>query len=73
MIWFIWIEAEPVGVWLINYATGWMDATSPVRIHLINSAQHMRLFMMGLVLLLVMRFNPGGILPEVTKLVSNKG
>ena len=73
LIWFVWIEAEPVGVWLINYATGWMDATSPVRIHLINSAQHMRLFMMGLVLLLVMRFNPGGILPEVTKLGSNKG
>ena len=73
LIWFIWIEAEPVGVWLINYATGWMDATSPVRIHLINSAQHMRLFMMGLVLLLVMRFNPGGILPEVTKLGINKG
>ena len=73
LIWFIWIEAEPVGIWLINYATGWMDTTSPVRIHLINSAQHMRLFMMGLVLLLVMRFNPGGILPEVTKLRSNKG
>ena len=73
LIWFIWIEAEPVGIWLINYATGWMDTTSPVRIHLINSAQHMRLFMMGLVLLLVMRFNPGGILPEVTKLGSNKG
>ena len=69
LVWFIWIEAEPVGVWLIDNATGWMDDTSPVRLHLMNSAQHMRLFMMGMVLLLVMRFNPGGILPEVT---SNK-
>ncbi len=67
LIWFIWIEAEPVGVWLINFATGWMDDISPLRLHLLDSAQHMRLFMMGLVLLLVMRFNPGGILPEVTK------
>ncbi|MFP6745119.1 MAG: branched-chain amino acid ABC transporter permease [Alphaproteobacteria bacterium] len=67
VIWFVWIEAEPVGVWLVDYATGWMDDSSPVRLHLMGSAQHMRLFMMGLVLLLVMRFNPGGILPEVTK------
>ena len=67
LIWFIWIEAEPVGVWLIDFATSWMDDTSPLRLHLMDSAQHMRLFMMGLVLLLVMRFNPGGILPEVTK------
>ena len=72
LIWFIWIEAEPVGVWLIDSATGWMDETSPLRLHLMESAQHMRLFMMGLVLLLVMRFNPGGILPEVTKLGANK-
>jgi branched-chain amino acid transport system permease protein len=72
LIWFIWIEAEPVGVWLIDFTTGWMDGTNPVRVHLMNSAQHMRLFMMGLVLLLVMRFNPGGILPEVTKLGINK-
>ncbi len=72
LIWFIWIEAEPVGVWLIDFATGWMDDTSPVRLHLMNSAQHMRLFMMGLFLLLVMRFNPGGILPEVTKVGQNK-
>jgi len=67
LIWFIWIEAEPVGLWLMDHGTSWMGQDSPIRIHLINSAQHMRLFMMGLVLLLVMRFNPGGILPEVTR------
>lgn len=64
LIWFVWIEAEPVGLWLIETSTTWMDENNPVRLHLINSAQHMRLFTMGLVLLLVMRFNPGGILPE---------
>ncbi|MBT4890529.1 MAG: branched-chain amino acid ABC transporter permease [Rhodospirillales bacterium] len=67
IIWFVWIEAEPVGVWLIDAATNWMDESSPLRLHLMESAQHMRLFTMGLVLLLVMRFNPGGILPEVIK------
>jgi branched-chain amino acid transport system permease protein len=67
IIWFVWIEAEPVGVWFMDTATNWMDETNPVRLHLMESAQHMRLFTMGLVLLLVMRFNPGGILPEVIK------
>jgi len=65
LIWFIWIEAEPVGVWLIDFSTSWLDGSNPVRLHLMDAAQHMRLFMMGLILLLVMRFNPGGILPEV--------
>ncbi|MBT4933195.1 MAG: branched-chain amino acid ABC transporter permease [Rhodospirillaceae bacterium] len=72
LIWFIWIEAEPVGVWLMDFGTSWMDEGNPVRLHLMDSAQHMRLFMMGMVLLLVMRFNPGGILPEVTKPGLNK-
>jgi len=73
LIWFVWIEAEPVGVWLIDAATSWMDDASALRAHLMNSAQHMRVLMMGLVLLVVMRFNPGGILPEVKKTGSNRG
>jgi len=67
LIWIVWIEAEPVGVWLMQTGTGWLDEGNPVRIHLIANAQHMRLFFMGLVLLLVLRFSPGGILPEVVK------
>ena len=67
LIWIIWIEAEPVGVWLVESGTSWMADTSSVRNHLIDNAQHMRLFFMGLVLLLVLRFSPGGILPEVVK------
>ena len=67
LIWLVWIEAEPVGVWLMQAGTGWLDENNAVRIHLIENAQHMRLFFMGLVLLLVMRFSPGGILPEVVR------
>jgi branched-chain amino acid transport system permease protein len=67
LIWLIWIEAEPVGVWLMQVGTGWLDENNAVRVHLIANAQHMRLFFMGLVLLLVLRFSPGGILPEVVK------
>ena len=69
VIWFAWIEAEPVGVWLIENGTSWLSEDSMVRKHLLDTAQHMRTFVMGLVLLIVMRFFPGGILPEVR----NKG
>ena len=67
LIWLIWIEAEPVGVWLMGFITSWMADDNALRIHLIDNAQHMRLFFMGLVLLLVLRFSPGGILPEVIR------
>lgn len=67
LVWFFWIEAEPVGLWLIDNATGWLGENHALRIHLMDSAQHMRLFLMGLVLLLVMRFSPGGILPQVIR------
>ena len=67
LIWLLWIEAEPIGVWLMAFGTGWLDESNAIRIHLIENAQHMRLFFMGLVLLLVLRFSPGGILPEVVR------
>ena len=63
-IWIVWIEAEPVGVWLMQNGTAWLGEDNALRLHLVENAQHMRLFFMGLVLLLVMRFSPGGILPE---------
>ena len=72
LIWFFWIEAEPIGVWFIDFATSWLDGSNPVRLHLMSTAQHMRLFIMGLVLLLIMRFNPGGLLPEVTTRVNGQ-
>jgi len=67
LIWLVWIEAEPIGVWLMAFGTSWLDESNVIRIHLIENAQHMRLFFMGLVLLLVLRFSPGGILPEVVR------
>jgi len=67
LIWLVWIEAEPIAVWLMTFGTSWLDESNVIRIHLIENAQHMRLFFMGLVLLLVLRFSPGGILPEVVR------
>jgi branched-chain amino acid transport system permease protein len=67
LIWIAWIEAEPVGVWLMQISTSGMADDNMLKLHLIENAQHMRLFFMGFVLLLVMRFSPGGILPEVVR------
>lgn len=67
LIWFTWIEAEPAGAWLMETVTGMLDPDNPVRVHLLNSAPHMRPLLMGLILLVVLRFNPRGLLPEVVR------
>ena len=64
IIWFFWIEAEPLGLWLMELITAGMADDSPLREHLIKSAAHMRLMTMGILLLLVMRFTPRGLIPE---------
>jgi branched-chain amino acid transport system permease protein len=67
LIWYVWIQAEPAGNWVMSVATSWMDDSSTLKAHLIDSAQHMRVVLMGAVLLFVLRFSPGGILPERRK------
>ncbi|WP_219988612.1 branched-chain amino acid ABC transporter permease [Leucothrix pacifica] len=64
LIWFMWIEAEPIAIVLMSFVTSGMAETSALKSHLIESAPHLRLFLMGLLLLFVLRFSPKGILPE---------
>ena len=64
LIWFAWVEAEPIGLWLIDLLTSGMADDNSLRVHLLASAAHMRLMTMGLILLLVLRFAPKGLLPE---------
>ncbi|WP_295313024.1 branched-chain amino acid ABC transporter permease [Roseobacter sp.] len=64
LIWFLWVQVEPMGLWLMELITSGMADGSPLKAHLIESAAHMRLFTMGLVLLLVLRFSPRGLIPE---------
>ena len=63
LIWFAWVEAEPAGLWLMDALTSGLSADSAVRAHLLDSAAHMRPLVMGLILLLVMRFRPDGLIP----------
>ncbi|SDW40801.1 amino acid/amide ABC transporter membrane protein 2, HAAT family [Ruegeria halocynthiae] len=64
LIWFLWVQVEPMGLWLMNLITSGMPDGSALKAHLIESAAHMRLFTMGLILLIVLRFSPRGLIPE---------
>ena len=64
LIWFLWIDVEQIGMWVINLITSGMADGSPIKAHLLQSAAHMRLLTMGVILLLVLRFSPRGLIPE---------
>jgi branched-chain amino acid transport system permease protein len=63
LIWFLWVQVEPIGLWLMELITSGM-VDGALKSHLLDSAAHMRLLTMGLVLLLVLRFSPRGLIPE---------
>ena len=64
LIWYVWIQAEPVGLRLMEVVTSPLSPENPLRSHLLDTAAHMRPVVMGLVLLLVLRFAPRGLIPE---------
>ena len=63
-VWFIWIESAPFALFIINLLTFQLDEGNEIKSHLINSIPYFRYLMMGLGLLLVMRYRPKGLLPE---------
>ena len=66
-VWFLWIEAAPIALFLINFFTSGLEETNAFRAHLIESIPYFRFLMMGIGLLLIMRYKPKGILPEKIK------
>jgi branched-chain amino acid transport system permease protein len=63
-VWFLWIEAAPISLYLINLFTSGLDDGNVIKLHLIESVPYFRFLLMGLGLLLIMRYRPKGILPE---------
>ncbi len=63
LIWFLWIKAEVWGPELMRLVTAPLP-DGALREHLLGSAPHMRFIALGLVLLLVLRFAPRGLVPE---------
>ena len=63
-VWFLWVQAAPIALFLINLFTAHLPETNALKIHLIESAPYFRFLMIGIGLLVVMRYRPQGILPE---------
>ena len=64
LMWFFWVEVEPIGHWILSILTAGMAEGSSLKEHLLDSAAHMRLITMGAILLLSLRFAPKGLIPE---------
>lgn len=64
LVWFFWTEAPIVGLWFLEVITSPLAEDNALRLHLLNSAAFMRLITMGVLLLVVLRFSPRGLLPE---------
>ncbi len=64
LIWYLWVKVEPWGHDILAFATSGLADGSALKQHLLDSAAHMRLMTMGVILLLVLRFSPRGLIPE---------
>ncbi|MGB5864627.1 MAG: branched-chain amino acid ABC transporter permease [Sulfitobacter sp.] len=64
LIWFLWVQVEPIGLFIMDIVTSGMSEDSWLRAHLIDSAAQMRLMTMGIIMILVLRFSPRGLIPE---------
>ncbi len=63
LIGWLWLIVESLGPAVMGQITSVMSE-GPLKAHLIDSAPHMRLLTLGVILLLVLRFNPRGLIPE---------
>ena len=64
VVWFAWIEVAPLTTFLINLFTSGLDPQNIIRLHLLDSVPYFRYLLMGMVLLLILRYRPKGIIPE---------
>ncbi|MEO0486309.1 MAG: branched-chain amino acid ABC transporter permease [Pseudomonadota bacterium] len=64
VIWFLWIQVEPASQILLAVLTSPLADGSDLKDHLLSASPHMRLITMGLVLLIMLRFFPRGLIPE---------
>ena len=63
LIGWLWLIVESLGPLVMGGIVSGL-AEGPLKTHLVDSAQHMRLLTLGVILLLVLRFSPRGLIPE---------
>jgi branched-chain amino acid transport system permease protein len=64
LIWFVWVQSEAAGFALVEFASSGLDAGSALSGWLQQAAPHLRPMLMGLILVLALRFAPKGLIPE---------
>ena len=64
LIWFVWVQSEAAGFALVEAVSTLLAEDSPLRGHLTQAAPHLRPVLMGLILVLALRFAPRGLIPE---------
>ena len=67
LIWFFWVQSEPLGLWFISQITAHISDTNIIKSHLLENAAHIRLMFMGMILSITLRFAPKGLIPEVKR------
>ncbi|MDC0198183.1 branched-chain amino acid ABC transporter permease [Candidatus Thioglobus sp.] len=67
IIWFIWIQSGPMGLWFVEMLSNNMAEGSSSLEFIEDRVHYLRLVFMGAILLLIMRFSPSGLLPEKNK------
>ena len=67
IIWFIWIQSGPMGLWFVEMLSNNMTEGSSSLEFIEDRVHYLRLVFMGTILLLIMRFSPSGLLPEKNK------
>lgn len=63
-IWFLWIQVEPISIFVSQNAIELFNLGEANAKIILDRVPYMRYLVMGLVLLIVLRFNPRGMLPE---------
>lgn len=61
LIWFLWVQSDPIASAFANNLPAW---TGVVKAWVTESVPFFKFFFLGLILLLVMRFAPKGLIPE---------
>ena len=67
IMWFIWIQSGPIGLWVVEMLGNYIQEGNTSLEFIEDRVHYLRLVFMGSIMLLIMRFSPGGILPEKNK------
>ena len=67
IIWFMWIQSGPMGLWVVEMLGYYLQEGNTSLEFIEDRVHYLRLVFMGSIMLFIMRFSPGGILPEKNK------